>query len=243
LSDIYLVRHGQAGTRDAYDTLSELGRQQSRLLGDYFAAQDIRFSHAYSGALQRQRQTAAEVRDAYARSQSSFPNIEIEERWNEFNLDHIYRELAPVLCGEDAEFRAQYESMRDDVRLSRGNDSAVHRRWLPCDSTIVNAWISGRHPYSGETWSSFCARVASCRERMNGALGAPGSNVVVFTSAAPIGIWAGMALDIADNRVLRLAGVLHNASYTMMRLRGADLRLFSFNAVPHLNAPELRTHR
>ncbi|HWH56116.1 MAG TPA: hypothetical protein VN682_00725, partial [Terriglobales bacterium] len=68
-------------------------------------------------------------------------------------------------------------------------------------------------------------------------------NIVVFTSAAPIGIWAGMALDIADTRVLRLAGVLHNASYTIMRLRGTELRLFSFNAVPHLSAPELRTHR
>jgi hypothetical protein len=37
--------------------------------------------------------------------------------------------------------------------------------------------------------------------------------------------------------------VLHNASYTMLRLRGQDLRLFSFNAVPHLNTPDLRTHR
>jgi len=242
LSDIYLVRHGQAGTRDAYDTLSELGRHQSRLLGEYFATQQICFSHAYSGAMHRQRETAAEVRAACIRLQHGFPNIEIEERWNEFNLDHIYRELAPVLCAEDAEFRAQYESMREEVRATRGQDSGVHRRWLPCDTTLVNTWISGRHPYSGESWSSFCARVGSCRERMNGSEPAAG-NIVVFTSAAPIGIWAGMALDIADSRVLRLAGVLHNASYTIMRLRGTELRLFSFNAVPHLNAPELRTHR
>lgn len=242
MSDIYLVRHGQAGTRDAYDTLSELGRQQCRLLGEYFAAHDLRFSHAYSGALQRQRETAAEVRAACIGLQHCFPNIEIEERWNEFNLDHIYRELAPVLCAEDADFRAQYESMRSDVRASRGNDSAVHRRWLPCDTTLVNTWISGRHPYSGESWPSFCARVGSCRERINGREPA-GGNIVVFTSAAPIGIWAGMALDIADSRVLRLAGVLHNASFTIMRLRGTELRLFNFNAVPHLDTPELRTHR
>ena len=242
MSDIYLVRHGQAGTRDAYDTLSELGRRQSRLLGEYFVEQDIRFSRAYSGAMRRQRATAEQVQTAYSTSRHSFPTIEIEERWNEFNLEHIYGELAPVLCAEDAEFRAQYESMRDDVRVSRGQDSAtVHRRWLPCDTTIVNAWISGHHSFSGESWGSFCARVGSCRERMNGDR-APG-NVIVFTSAAPIGIWAGMALDIADNRVLRLAGVLHNASYTVLRLRGSELRLFSFNAVPHLNTPELRTHR
>jgi broad specificity phosphatase PhoE len=242
LSEIYLVRHGQAGTRDAYDTLSELGRRQARLLGEYFAAQGLRFSHAYSGALQRQRETAAEICAAYTASQEPFPEIEVEERWNEFNLDQIYRELAPVLCAEDAEFRTQYQSMRDELRSRRGGDSAsVHRRWLPCDSTIVNAWISARHRYSGESWSSFCSRVGSCRERMNGS--DPRGKIIVFTSAAPIAIWAGMALDITDARVLRLAGVLHNASFTIMRQRGHDLRLFSFNAIPHLTAPELRTHR
>lgn len=238
MSEIYLVRHGQAGTREAYDTLSQLGRRQARLLGEYFAAQGIRFSHAYSGGLQRQRETAAEVRAAYEASEHPFPDIELEERWNEFNLDQIYRELAPVLCEEDAEFGSQYQSMRDELR---SGSSSVHRRWLPCDSTIVNAWISAKHPYSGESWSSFCSRVGSCRERMNGS--DPHGKIIVFTSAAPIAIWAGMALDIADARVLRLAGVLHNASYTIMRQRGDDLRLFSFNAVPHLNAPELRTHR
>jgi broad specificity phosphatase PhoE len=242
LSDIYLVRHGQAGTREAYDRLSELGRNQAQLLGRYFAAEGIHFSHACSGTMQRQRETGAEVAAAYSASQLSFPIIEPEERWNEFDLDHIYRELAPVLCAEDAEFRAQYETMRDAMRESRGRDSAaIHRRWLPCDTTLVNAWIGGRHQYSGESWSGFCSRVSACRERMNGSEGH--GKIIVFTSAAPIGIWAGMALDIADQRVLRLAGVLHNASYTILRLRGPDLRLFSFNAVPHLNAPELRTHR
>lgn len=242
MSEIYLVRHGQAGTRDAYDALSELGRRQSRMLGEYFAAQGIGFSHAHSGAMQRQRETAAQVRAAYADAQLNFPAIEIEERWNEFNLDHIYREIAPVLCGEDAEFRAQYDSMRDDVRGSRGEDSApVHRKWLPCDTTVVNAWMSGRYAYSGESWSDFRSRVGACRERMNG--DQQRGNIVVFTSAAPIGIWTGLALDIDDDRVLRLAGVLHNASYTVLRLRGQELRLFGFNAVPHLNAQDLRTHR
>jgi hypothetical protein len=37
--------------------------------------------------------------------------------------------------------------------------------------------------------------------------------------------------------------VLHNASYTVMRLWDGQLRLHSFNAIPHLNEPELRTYR
>ena len=80
LSSVYLVRHGQAGTRDAYDSLSELGRRQSRLLGEYFLSQGIEFAAAYSGAMLRQQQTAAEVSTAYAKAGVPFPEIVIDRR-------------------------------------------------------------------------------------------------------------------------------------------------------------------
>ena len=54
MSVLYLVRHGQAGTREDYDSLSHLGRTQARLLGEYFKAQEISFAAAYSGSLARQ---------------------------------------------------------------------------------------------------------------------------------------------------------------------------------------------
>ena len=47
MSVLYLIRHGQAGTREHYDTLSELGRAQARLLGEHLAAQGVRFDRAY----------------------------------------------------------------------------------------------------------------------------------------------------------------------------------------------------
>jgi len=68
-------------------------------------------------------------------------------------------------------------------------------------------------------------------------------NILVFTSATPVAIWTGLSLEIFDERVMRLAGALNNTSYTILRLREAQLRLFTFNAVPHLTAPGLRTHR
>ncbi len=43
MSRIYLVRHGQAGTRKAYDAFSDLGRRQARLLGEYFVSEKIHF--------------------------------------------------------------------------------------------------------------------------------------------------------------------------------------------------------
>ena len=241
MSSVYLVRHGQAGTRDNYDSLSELGRRQSRLLGEYFLSQGIVFTAAYSGAMLRQQETAAEVSTAYTEAAVPFPEIIIDSQWNEFDLVQVYREIGPLLCAADPEFRSEYEEMRRQVTESAGVHSAqVHRRWRPCDTKMVEAWIAGRFPYSGETWVQFCERVAACRLTLSAA--PRQANILAFTSATPTAILTGLALDITDGRVRKLAGVLHNASYTLLRQRGEQLQLFQFNAVPHLK-PELQTHR
>ncbi len=241
MSTIYLVRHGQAGTRDSYDSLSELGKRQARLLGEYLASQEIHFLAVYSGGLSRQRETAEHIRTAYCDAGDRFPSIEIDRGWNEFDLEQVSREIAPHLCAEDALFRLEYEEMLEQVRMSNGAHMArVHRKWLPCDSKIVDAWIHGRFPYNGETWKQFCERVLSCRARINHLQ--ERENILVVTSATPIAIWTGLSLEISDERVMRLAGALYNASYTHLRLRQEELRLFTFNATPHLG-PAIRTHR
>ncbi|HZT38875.1 MAG TPA: histidine phosphatase family protein [Bryobacteraceae bacterium] len=241
MSCVYLIRHGQAGTRDAYDSLSELGREQARRLGEFFARQNIRFERAHSGAMRRHRATAAEAAEAYRRLGLEFPPVEERPDWNEFDLDDVYREIAPLLAVEDAEFRREYESLREAVRASRGDGSAdVHRRWSPCDVRVVDAWIRGRYPYSGESWRDFCARISSLRPSLDGAGDA---NIAVFTSATPAAILTGLAMEIEDARVMRLAGVMYNTAFTTLRVRGDQIRLLSFNNAPHLSEPRLRTHR
>jgi len=241
LSTVYLVRHGRAGTRDAYDSLSDLGKRQARLLGEHFVSQGIQFASASAGGLSRQRQTAEEVSAAFSRAGLSFPSLSIDSRWNEFDLGQVYSEIAPLLCAEDHQFRLEYEKMQEQIRVSDGAHAAIHRKWLPCDTKLVSAWISGRYAYTGESWQQFCKRVASCRLGLGNSQ--QRENIVVFTSATPIAIWSGMSLDICDDRLMQLAGVLYNASYTVMRLREGHLRLFTFNAAPHLSAPGLHTHR
>lgn len=240
MSNIYLVRHGQAGTRDAYDSLSDLGRRQCRLLGEYFAAQGIRFAAAYSGEMSRHQLTAQETVDSYGRV--AFPEIVTDSSWNEFDLVRLYREIAPRLSAGDESFRRDYETMREQVLASRGvEQAAVHRRWLPCDTTVVNAWIAGQGDPAGESWEAFHQRVV--RPQVNFESAARNDNVVVFTSATPVAIWTGLAFGMTDARLMKLAGVLHNASFTVLQFRDEGLRLFAFNAVPHLSTPELRTFR
>jgi broad specificity phosphatase PhoE len=242
LSRVYLVRHGQAGTRQSYDSLSDLGRRQARLLGEHFAREGIRFSAVYTGALARQRQTATEVLAAYAEQEIEFPPQRVEPGWNEFDLDHVYRELAPVLCEEDEEFQREFEAMHAEIREAGDqHDAEVHRRWTSCDLKIVQAWIKGHDRFRGETWDAFRARILDCRTTL-ASQPEDEHNVVVFTSATPIGIWAALGMDVEDHRAMRLAGVLLNASYSVMRVRADQFRLHAFNAVPHLE-PGLRSYR
>ncbi len=242
MSRVYLVRHGQAGTREAYDSLSKLGRRQARLLGEYFVSEGIQFAAAYSGALVRQQETACEVSAVYGEAGVRFPEIVREHGWNEFDLTDVYRALAPRLCAEDPEFERQYQELVAQARAAAEQpEASVNRRWLPCDVQVVRAWIRGQHAYDGESWQAFRERVIGCRLRLDPA--ERDANIVVFTSATPIGIWTALAMEIHDERAMRLAGVLHNTSCTVVRLHGGELRLHSFNAIPHLSEPGLRTYR
>ncbi len=205
------------------------------------AKQTPEFAAVYAGAMSRQQQTAAEVAAAYADAGRAFPRLSVEEGWNEFDFQHIYGELAPLLCAEDAEFRSEYEEVRARVRASAGDhDAEIHRRWRPSDTKVVEAWAGGRYPYAGESWAQFVERVAGCRLSNDGH---GDENVLVCTSATPTALWTGRALEISDGRVRRLAAVLHNSSYTLLRARGEDLLLLTFNSTPHLSSPELRTRR
>ena len=234
MSILYLVRHGQAGTREDYDSLSDLGRRQARLLGEHFLAQGIQFAAAYSGSLARQKATACEV----------LPDAEIrvDPGWDEFDLSHVYRELAPRLIADDEQFRVEYEEMQRDIELSQGAHHApVHRKWNDCDKKCVRAWVEGRYEYSGESWNGFVERIHAALGRVIDA--AHEGNVAVFTSATPIGVSAAKTLEISDGRAMWLAAVMFNASFTTIRVHGDEVRLFTLNAIPHLNGAELRTFR
>src|SRR5271170_4000580 len=63
---IFVVRHGQAafGT-DHYDRLTDAGFAQSRLLGAYFGARNIRFDAVFTGTLRRQIETAQAIFDGH----------------------------------------------------------------------------------------------------------------------------------------------------------------------------------
>ena len=238
MSSIYLIRHGQAGTRQEYDALSEIGRLQARRLGEYLARQRVVFSAAVSGSLRRQRETATEAAAACRAAGGEFPEAAVDANWNEFDLDTVYRDVGPALAAADPAFREQYAEL---TRQAADERHAIHHSWAPCDAAIVNAWIEGRYPSSAEPWDAFVTRVRRCLGTLPPC--APGGAIAVFTSAVPIAIWVAHSLAVANGRTLRLAGVMYNCAVTTFRRQPDDLLLFSFNGIPHLPEPELRTFR
>lgn len=234
MSSLFLFRHGQAGLRDHYDTLSELGREQARLLGEHLAADDVRFTACFTGQLERQRQTAEAIRSADA----EFPEPVADALWNEFDLSAVYAEIAPRLAADDAEFRAGYEKLTEEAADA---GSPVHRRWTQTDILVVRAWIAGRYPTHTESWVEFKQRVGRAFRTVSEF--GPGEAVAVSTSATPIGVWMGLAMNLPDREIMRTAGALYNASITSFRIKGDELTLFGFNAIPHLKQPRLKTFR
>ncbi|HBY61377.1 MAG TPA: hypothetical protein DEH78_16265 [Solibacterales bacterium] len=233
MSLIYFFRHGQAGIRTNYDTLSETGRRQSRLLGEHLVREGIRFTAAYCGELRRQRETAAEVLAAGV----DLPGFTVHAGWNEFDLDDVFRFHAAKIAAIDPQFRAEYEILR---AAARDPENEVQRQWSRCDMAVVRAWVEGRFDYPGESWQGFQDRVASCAGLLDGH--GPDESVAIFTSATPISIWVKLALGAGARKILPLAGAQFNTGITTLRRRGEEYDLFYFNAAPHLE-PALRTHR
>jgi broad specificity phosphatase PhoE len=219
--EIYLIRHGQAGRRDDYDRLSVLGKEQVRLLSAYFTAQGIQFDHVIAGGLRRQQETAALLSN----------NFQTDPRWSEFDLDQVYKAVAPQLAERDERFRADYLALEAD---SRDPNSEVHRTWKQTDRDVVMAWVSGSVPVAGrcETWADLATRVSQAWTELQQT--PKSGRVAICTSATPIGITFSPEPAQAFSR----AGQLYNASFTAFSPSGE-----AFNQTPHLPEPRLLTLR
>jgi broad specificity phosphatase PhoE len=238
LGYVYLIRHGQAGSRENYDLLSELGREQARLLGRHLVEHGIEFSAIYSGDMCRQRQTAETTGELLAEAGLAPKEIISDRGWNEFSLISVYRAIAGRMRAESEEFARDFEEMQ---RVIMNDPHATGGATGRCDAAVVRAWIENRYPdYEGESWIDFKSRIHEAAKSIRH--DDPQKAIAVFTSATPVAINAAAALGLPDEKLLNILGVIYNSSLTIIRVRNGDSRLLSFNATPHL-APARLTFR
>jgi len=112
----------------------------------------------------------------------------------------------------------------------------------------MRRWIAGHCPADEiETWQQFRRRVETSVERMRKSLanGGGGRTIFAFTSGGPTAAATGYALGLDDLHTMEQSWMIANGSYTEFLVSNTPdedrFSLYSFNAVPHLNDPDLLT--
>jgi len=228
LAQLILVRHGQATPfEEITDRLSPLGETQARKLAEFWIRHSATFDEVYTGSLNRQRRTAELVREAFTGHGLAWPETQVAPELNEYDAESLVKRFA-----------SQFES---------GGGPDQNRRFQKMFEALMNRWITGELDSPDvESWHSFRARVQRGLRRITGGAGprpAKGRRVVAFTSGGPIGVAVQIALDAPDRTGLEVNWRVRNCSLTEFVFSGERLSLDSFNAIPHLDDPALRTFR
>ncbi len=224
--ELVAIRHGQASFGHAnYDQLSPLGHRQARLLGEWLAARpDLDFEAVATGTMARHRETLAGIRAA----RPGLPEALVLPELDEF--DHhamlaAFRQVAP----DDPVVAAIGEGRTPDLvaifRFLQGG---------------LRAWVEGR--LDGEVPESFAAFRVRVRRGFEALRAAhPGARrVLVVSSGGVMSQLAQWALDVPDSHAIDLNLSIRNSALAEFRHAEGRWRFGSWNALPHLAAPEHR---
>jgi broad specificity phosphatase PhoE len=221
MSVIYLIRHGQAsfGT-DNYDQLSAVGREQSAILGSYFAALDEPIHRIYTGTLERQRETAQLIAAALGPNP---PPLTVEPGFDEYESESILQAFAASLTPAQRQ-EAGWPGVHTD-----------RRRFQFFLERAARAWVEARIVAEGMLpWRGFHGRIIAAIEQIMRTEGR-GKTLLVSTSGGVIGTIVAHVLGLANHIGIELNWAVHNASITRLIYNADKVSLSMFNGLPHLD--------
>ncbi len=211
---LYLVRHGQASFgADDYDQLSDLGRQQSRLLGRYFAAKNVTFDAALAGTLKRHTQTFDGIREGLGTGlhAAHWPGL------NEYDSEAVIAAVHP----EPLDKPCTPELYRHHFRLLREG---------------LTQWMLGKTAPAGmPSWQQFQQAVVDVLTHIRQS---DAQNVLLVSSGGPIACAIGHVLGTPPEATVELNMRLRNSSVTEFTFNAKRLALQTYNTLPHLDAAE-----
>ena len=239
MGSLLLVRHGQASFLAAnYDNLSDLGRRQCRLLGEFWAGHQVRIDRIYVGPRVRHQQSADEALAGYAACGLPAPEVVHLPTLDEFAWGELMQHAKETLAETDPVF----------TKLKGDFDAAVtpdekYRTVQRLVEGVTKAWALGEidEPHI-ESWPVFLERVRASIDGM--VSDAPrGGRLVVFTSGGTVSAAMHHALHLPAHKTLELIWTLRNGAVTEFLFSKERFNLSAFNEAPHLPSPELWTYR
>lgn len=222
MGQIFLVRHGQASFGKAnYDQLSELGFEQARLLGQWYANTRQPFSKVINGGMLRHRQTADACMEVLPKK------LLIETEWitdadfAEFDHQEVLLRHCPEFADAVA-FKALLASHVDPPRALEQLFRAAMQRWM-------SGWHDGDY---AETWPDFRRRCVRALERLD--TDSSKQTTIVFTSGGVIAALMQHLLGLQDFQVMELNWTLANCAVTKLLHRPGQFTLSYLNNYAHL---------
>jgi broad specificity phosphatase PhoE len=239
MSELIIVRHGQASFLSGnYDQLSELGVEQARRLGEFWAAQGTHTTRFVVGPRKRHRQSADAILMALNAANLAPTEIAEDDRLDEFDWDGLYRYASSTLAERDPAIGALKQAFES------APDITAKRRTIQHYMEAVTAqWAAGTFHEDGlETWDEFRSRVHIAVKLHTRDLPS-GSRVVLVTSGGVAAVSAGHVLGLDAPRTLGLIWTLRNGALVEYLFGGDRISLSSFNNAPHLTEARHWTYR
>lgn len=234
MAEIFLVRHGQAsfGAED-YDQLSELGKTQCTLLGEFMSA-FTENALLVSGSLKRHSQSMEAFIEGHKRTAEQLP-IQLAEL-DEFDHEDVLHVAFP-------QFRDRAVMVSE---LAKSESPRKHFHGLFQQS--VKRWISGEFDQTyQESWPDFRQRVdqgLACIRALTRDESNRGRPLVVFTSGGPISTIVRQAMGLDDHATFALNENLANSGVTRLLSSKNRFSVSYINNYSHLQLkPNLISYR
>lgn len=215
MSLLHLVRHGQASAgTDNYDRLSDIGREQSRLLGRWWLSQGFSPNEAYHGSLIRQRDTASLSLQAL-KDNGMVPPMREHAGLNEYN----HRVVESHFASSEDDYKPESMSFEDYM--------GILQRWRDhkAEDSVEGVEI--------EPWADFKARGWNTLQTLSHH-GDESSEFVFFTSGGVIATVLSTVLDLDFEHTVDAIWRIRNASVSTFHVTKTSARLVEFNNVAHL---------
>ena len=239
MSQLFLIRHGQASFfAENYDQLSDLGIQQSKILGHAWSKGEFKFDYVWSGTLERQIRTAELVGQVFFEENIFWPEIIRDSKLNEYPAEEIMASLGKHLINTNENVANLLKKYKESE-----TDADRYRSFHKLLEVVLAEWVHGDYkgvdlPITWQDWSNGVRNSFLEIMKKSG----KGKMIAVFTSGGPIGVSVQTALDAPDIKAAELNWRIYNGSITKYTFNTSRFSLDQFNDVSHL-PNDLLTYR